>query len=254
MIKITPVFGPQEMFDHAPGGAEFAIKLRPSPNDNIPAKDMYYFYTAERALLFAGENNVAHVAQRRIQEAPDPIDLSGDMDAIIEPEFSEWWENYGQLVGSGGGDRERTFAFAAFRYLMPKILGQKQPEPKRWTAEDQKAGRLPEVGGECQYCQSKLAKSVIAVTATHIVIDAGNGVGVGVAPDVLGHDEFMQYYQPIETPDEKAARLEDEFVESVVLDAGEDEVHFRNLISLGARFAYRKIYREMPVQAKDGAL
>ncbi|MDD2341555.1 MAG: hypothetical protein PHV54_01520 [Tolumonas sp.] len=151
MKKITPIFGPQELFDHAPGGAEFAIKLRPSPNDNIPAKNMYYFYTAERALLFAGENNVAHVAQRRIQEAPDPIDLSGDMDAIIEPEFSEWWKKHGQFIRTGGGDYERTFAFGAFRYLMPRILGRKQPDPNRWTVEDQKAGRLPEVGSRIRH-------------------------------------------------------------------------------------------------------
>ena len=82
-------------------------------------------------------------------------------------------------------------------------------EPKCWTVEDKKAGRLPEVGCECWHCKSKSVKSVIAVTATHIVINANNSVGV--APRFLLHDEFMQYYMPIETPDEKAARLREEW-------------------------------------------
>lgn len=82
-------------------------------------------------------------------------------------------------------------------------------DPKRWTVEDKKAGRLPEVGCECWHCKSKSVKSVIAVTATHIVINANNSVGV--APRFLLHDEFMQYYMPIETPDEKAARLREEW-------------------------------------------
>ena len=82
-------------------------------------------------------------------------------------------------------------------------------EPKRWTVEDKKAGRLPEVGCECWHCKSKSVKSVIAVTATHVVINANNSVGV--APRFLLHDKFMQYYMPIETPEEKAQRFREEW-------------------------------------------
>ena len=109
------------------------------------------------------------------------------------------------------------------------------PETKRWTVEDQKAGRLPEVGCECWHCKSKSVKSVIAVTATHIVINANNSVGV--APRFLLHDEFMQYYMPIETPEEKAQREEDEFVDSLK----SVEIHAGVFFNQGARAAYRKL-------------
>ena len=111
-------------------------------------------------------------------------------------------------------------------------------EPKRWTVEDKKAGRLPEVWCECWHCKSKSVKSVIAVTATHIVINANNSIGI--APWLLLHDEFMQYYIPIETPEEKAKREEDGFVMSLMLTSvhsGTSDEYFMQ----GARAAYRKL-------------
>ena len=117
-----------------------------------------------------------------------------------------------------------------------------------WTKADQQTGKLPDVGCECRHCQSKLVKSVIAVTATHIVIDANNGVGV--APDVLRHDEFMQYYIPIETPDERAARLRGEWVYFVQNEWDK----------AGAKGGFLEFIYDLqaagelpPVQAKDGA-
>ncbi|WP_320152974.1 hypothetical protein [uncultured Tolumonas sp.] len=116
-----------------------------------------------------------------------------------------------------------------------------------WARADWKAGMLPEVGGECRHCQSKLVKSVIAVTATHIVIDANNGVD----PDVLRHDEFMQYYVPIETQEEKAARLEEEFVDSMIDDIHPKSNITAHSIEIVARAAYRKIMNQK-TPAKDG--
>lgn len=42
-------------------------------------------------------------------------------DSEFVNEFMDWWEKHGQYVRSGGGDYERTFAFEAWRYLMPKL-------------------------------------------------------------------------------------------------------------------------------------
>ena len=72
-----------------------------------------------------------------------------------------------------------------------------------WTKLDQQAGKLPAVDGKCRHLTGELVKTVIAVTKTHIVLDADNGTD----PDVLYHDEFMQYYRPIETPEERAMRV-----------------------------------------------
>ena len=112
---------------------------------------------------------------------------------FVAGEFTE----YGIVEGDVKSD--------GLRIAMRRIIA----DPKRWTVEDKKAGRLPDVGCECWHCKSKSVKSVIAVTATHIVINANNSVGV--APRFLLHDEFMQYYMPIETPEEKAQRLREEW-------------------------------------------
>lgn len=37
-------------------------------------------------------------------------------------EFETWWNEHGQFVRSGGGNYEKTFAFAAFRHLMPEVF------------------------------------------------------------------------------------------------------------------------------------
>ena len=82
-------------------------------------------------------------------------------------------------------------------------------EPKRWTVEDQKAGRLPEVG------------SIVMVeeveTKDNIFEFAGVCAGSKrfAVKDIT--DGFLYFYSkemitPIETPEEKAQRLRDEWV------------------------------------------
>lgn len=43
-------------------------------------------------------------------------------DSQFVDEFMKWWEDHGQYVRSGGGDYERTFAFQAWRHLMPTVF------------------------------------------------------------------------------------------------------------------------------------
>ncbi len=82
-----------------------------------------------------------------------------------------------------------------------------------WTVADQKAGRLPEVGAKCHYCNDASAsKTIIAVTKTHIVVDSETTI----SPNVLPHDYFFQYYKPIETPSERAQRLREEWKNNVI--------------------------------------
>ncbi|MBU1282757.1 MAG: hypothetical protein KJ989_13230 [Gammaproteobacteria bacterium] len=42
-------------------------------------------------------------------------------DSEFYEEFAKWWDDEGQYVRAGGGDYERSFAFQAFRHLMPQI-------------------------------------------------------------------------------------------------------------------------------------
>lgn len=70
-------------------------------------------------------------------------------------------------------------------------------EPKRWTVEDQKAGLLPDVG--CEY----IGRDVLL---TCVFVDK-NRDAWGKSKDNLMYCHDYSEIKPIETPEEKAARL-----------------------------------------------
>ena len=80
-------------------------------------------------------------------------------------------------------------------------------EPKRWTVEDQKAGRLPEVGAHF-LTEGNLAE-FIGLSHAHNNwcfrrLDGEHGIQTA----------NKDWFAPIETPEEKAARLKDEWCKS----------------------------------------
>lgn len=110
-------------------------------------------------------------------------------------------------------------------------------EPKRWTVEDQKAGRLPEVGAEYD---------VDGCIVEHL----GNGaagyqnVFYFKYPSGACGNAHERLAKPIETPDVKAIRLEGEFVRSFL----SNDLNYER----GLRDAYRRLSGELPpVQAKE---
>ena len=74
-------------------------------------------------------------------------------------------------------------------------------EPKRWTVEDQKAGLLPDVG--CEY----IGRDVLL---TCVFVDKNRDVW-GKSKDNLIHCHDYSEIKPIETSEEKAARLRSEW-------------------------------------------
>ena len=110
-------------------------------------------------------------------------------------------------------------------------------EPKRWTVEDQKAGRLPEVGCRVDFCH-KLNTNWRTGEIKYI----DNQVAVIKADD---NDRPFVYefdrveFKPVETPEEKAQREEDEFVFLVESEHNKmpNEISFK----AGIRAAYRKL-------------
>ena len=115
-----------------------------------------------------------------------------------------------------------------------------------WTVEDHKAGRLPPAGSkylvgmhnielECLYNDSK-----------------GNAWGFDAQGEVYGF--AIKYCSPIETPEEKAERLEDEFVNELMKD---DQIIYTSSEQLAicrktARAAYRKISGALLAPTKGG--
>ena len=97
-------------------------------------------------------------------------------------------------------DEYRNIGFIAARRVIA--------EPKPWTIEDQKAGRLPEVGSLIMEVESQYGFEFVGVCA---------GSKRFAVKDVL--DGLIYFYNkdvisPIETPAEKAQRFESEWVES----------------------------------------
>ena len=74
-------------------------------------------------------------------------------------------------------------------------------EPKRWTVEDQKAGRLPEVGAELLH-ESEGCVNFVGEFDFRWMLRTKEG-GLYLA------EKF--YCSPIETPEEKSARLREEW-------------------------------------------
>jgi len=82
-------------------------------------------------------------------------------------------------------------------------------EPKRWTVEDQKAGRLPEVGclvfglngrGECEVVASEKNELALRHVSTRNLM-------------LVTVSAFNRNFKPLETPEEKAERLRSEWVD-----------------------------------------
>lgn len=107
------------------------------------------------------------------------------------------------------------------------------PEPKRWTVADQKAGRLPEVGAEYNFDGC-------------IVEHLGNGAAgyqnifYFKYPSGACGNAYGRSVKPIETPEEKAQREEDEFVKSE-MENTTLSMEWSCIYERGLRAAYRKL-------------
>ena len=85
-------------------------------------------------------------------------------------------------------------------------------EPKRWTAEDQRAGRLPEVGSEI--AGDVTGTNNVLFSSDEFIVTLSQGGEVGK----YSKKEVFDYFNPIESPEEKAARLREEWVDSAITE------------------------------------
>ena len=100
-------------------------------------------------------------------------------------------------------------------------------EPKRWTWEDKKAGRLPEIGSIFTYRNETLTCHFIDDNDEVWAHDIDNKI---VTP-------LLRDCQPIETPEEKVQREQEEFVASFNSEKYSNPTLYRE----GLRDAYRKL-------------
>ena len=124
-------------------------------------------------------------------------------------------------------DGAPTIPFLAMRRIIA--------EPNRWTVEDQKAGRLPEVG--CRiYVPIIFEEQNVIYSSEKVIVSISDNGGAVTRTEVASINRI----KPIETPEEKAQREEDEFVKLMIDLASESQ-----LMSCGFKdgviAAYRKI-------------
>ena len=152
MKKITPVFGPQELFNGAANCDEYLVAVQHS----VGQKTKVSFYPS----LVEAFNYV-------VDFPPCGV----------------------------------VFHRAAMRKI------EEVPEPKRWTIEDQKAGRLPEVGCMVMVTSVDECASVAAINNDAVCV-------------VFYDGEFTTLHKsgisPIETPEEKAERLRNEWINEAI--------------------------------------
>lgn len=100
-------------------------------------------------------------------------------------------------------DGAPTIPFLAMRRIIP--------EPKRWTVEDQKAGRLPEVGWVVTTNDTK--RYVFVGESCH-----ENQWSIRDAESGKVYHTPITWVLPLETPEEKAQRLRSEWIGKAYVD------------------------------------
>ena len=130
--------------------------------------------------------------QELFDGAPDDVDMIGHSGGHYK-------NTPNGILYCGGctftADELRNTGFIAMRRIIKTPV---------WTVADQKAGRLPEVGAKCR--QGHKDEIVIAVTEKFVVTECQD-----MSVCTTRKDVFMRSYNPIETPEEKAARLRAEW-------------------------------------------
>ena len=122
-------------------------------------------------------------------------------------------------------DEYRNKGFIAMRRIIK--------EPKQWTWEDKKAGRLPEVG-------CNVSSAAYGYVCSVVAIDSNSRHVWCQFPDQSVGSCMIFEINPIETPEEKAQREEDEFVVAM-LDAASQEQLMSAGFKSGVIAAYRKL-------------
>ena len=126
---------------------------------------------------------------------PDCVFISGEYGYKIVEDTLYYCERYNERYGW-------TKSCAALEGFRPVAMRRIIKEPKRWTVEDQKAGRLPEVGSIFTYRDETLTCNFI------------DGDGEIWAHDIYNKivTPLLRDCKPIETAREKYDRERDEWL------------------------------------------
>lgn len=104
-----------------------------------------------------------------------------------------------------------------------------------WTRADQEAGVLPPVGAKAMQCNEYCTVDILSVHHGYIVVC--NSDIDDSKPVSFAIEKFIELFNPIETPEEKAQREQEEFVASFNSEKYSNPTLYRE----GLRDAYHKL-------------
>ena len=125
------------------------------------------------------------------------------------------------------------------------------PEPKRWTVEDKKAGRLPEVGCSVLFTRNNFKCEVIAIDDS-VTEDVELALRFSDGSILVCK---INKIKPIETPEEKAQRLREEWcsnaLDSASILSGMREYDLKRLGGYIGNIYDALLSGDLPVPVKE---
>ena len=186
-MKYEMIFGDEKLFDCAPDDVDM-IGYNGGFYKNSKDGPMYCcgctFTTDEY-------RNKGFIAMRRIIK--DKVDDENELENL-------YWE-FDSQRSKKTTDERLLFKGKLRYYASIASVDKSTKEPNRWTWEDKKAGRLPEVGSIITYRDETLTCHFIDGDGEIWAHDIDNNI---VTP-------LLRDCKPIETPAEKAQRLREEW-------------------------------------------
>ena len=204
-IKYEAVFGPQELFDGASDDAVLAIKDTTSGRIHIFTNYGWIKSGLKHERHIGTSDN--QIAMRRIIRTPTDVNTYSESKFEDELEAIYWHFDSQRKAGSLS---ERDVFKGKVRYLFNQFM---QPtKTPTWSSADQKAGKLPVVGCRVNFCHKSNTNwrtGEIKYIDDQVVVIKTNNIA---RPFVYEVDRVE--FKPIESPEEKAARLREEWVDN----------------------------------------
>ena len=132
------------------------------------------------------------------------------------PEYIEFirFNDYSRELLWGDSNSINHLTFKDLKALPIVAMRRIIKEPKQWTWEDKKAGRLPEVG--CRiYVPVMLEEQTVIYSSEKVIVSISDNGGAVTRTEVGSINRI----KPIETPEEKASRLREEWCSNALNSA-----------------------------------
>ena len=185
--------------------------------------------------------------QRLFDGAPEDAEM-----AATVCQMPRWYAMFNGKVLFCDSKKE-SWQSADFNHPGSPLLAMRRiiAEPKRWTWEDKKAGRLPEVGSRI-YVPIMLEEQNVIYSSEKVIVSISDNGGAVTRTEVASINRI----KPIETPEEKADRLREEWrikaLSSVSILSGMQEYELKRLGGYIGDIYDALLSGELTMPSKDG--